>query len=169
MNQFTQKYTLVQFFEDIKEGYAYSSDNWPLHSTVVDTFAINWSSDEMTGRLTRSLAENVIVSSEAKDDTYFGENQQIQVVLLDRTDSLMKLHLDVLAVLKDGGLILNDPQFTHDGFLPHATVQKHARLNKGDKVQFIALSIVDMFPEGDPYKRMVLKTIEIGENLHCLK
>lgn len=73
-----------------------------------------------------------------------------------------KLHQDTLAVLEDDGLVLNDSQFARDGFLPHAIVQKHARLNKGDKVQFTALSIVDMFPDDDPYKRKILKTIAIG-------
>ena len=78
----------------------------------------------------------------------------------------MKLHFDVLAILEDGGLILNDPQFARDGFLPHATVQAHARLNKGDRVQFTALSIIDMFPNKDPYKRKVLKTIRVGSWRH---
>ena len=49
-NKFTQKYTLVQFFDDVKDGYEYSSNNWPLHSTVVDTFAIDWSVDDAGGR-----------------------------------------------------------------------------------------------------------------------
>lgn len=81
---------------------------------------------------------------------------------MGRTESLIKLHLDVLTTLEDGELTLNDPQFSRDGFLPHATVQKHARLSKGDKVQFTALSIVDMFPDENPYTRKVLKTIKIG-------
>ena len=68
----------------------------------------------------------------------------------------------MLAILEGGKIALNDPQFSRNGFLPHATVQKHARLNKGDKVRFTALSIVDMFPDEDPYMRKVLKTIKIG-------
>lgn len=49
-----------------------------------------------------------------------------------------------------------------DGFLPHSTVQRHGRLGRGDEVQFKALSIIDMFPDKDPYKRRVVKTITIG-------
>lgn len=162
MGQFTQKYAIVQFFEDIEEGYVYSSQNWPLHSTVVDTFAIACSIDEMIAKLTETLKHHVTANSEAGDDRFFGENGQVQVVLLGRTESLIKLHLDILAILEDGELVLNDPQFARDGFLPHATVQKHARLNKGDKVQFAALSIIDMFPNEDPYMRKVLRTIKIG-------
>lgn len=78
------------------------------------------------------------------------------------TDSLTKLHLHVLKELEDGGLVLNDPQFARDGYLPHSTVQKHARLNKGDRVKFTSLSIIDMFPNKDPYMRKVLRTIRIG-------
>lgn len=162
MSQFTQKYTLVQFFEDVEEGYEYSSSNWPLHSTVIDTFAIDWSVDEMAVRLTEALCDHTMANSEAEKDTYFGENGQVQVILLNRTESLVKLHLDVLTMLEGGGLSLNDPQFARDGFLPHATVQKHTHLNEGDRVQFATLSIIDMFPGGDPYKRKVLKTIRIG-------
>lgn len=160
--KFTQKYAIVQFFDPINEGYEYSSDSWPLHSTVVDTFAIDWSVDEMVIKLKELLGSHAPAESIAEDDRFFGENGQVQVVLLNRSESLVNLHFDVLAALEDGGLALNDPQFARDGFLPHATVQKHARLNKGDKVTFTALSIVDMFPDEDAYKRKVLKTIKIG-------
>lgn len=162
MSQFTQKYALVQFFEPIDVGYEYSSSNWPLHSTIVDTFGIDWSVDEMVAQLTKLLSKHSVANSQAEDDTYFGENRQTRVALLQRMNSLVQLHLDVLAVLKDGGLLLNDPQFAHDGFLPHATIQKHARLNKGDAVRFTSLSIIDMFPGADSAKRKVLETIPIG-------
>lgn len=160
--QFTQKYTIVQFFDDIGEGYEYSSDSWPLHSTIVDTFAIDWSVDEMVSRLKDALKNHATADSVTEDDRFFSDQGQVQVALLNRSNSLVELHQDILTALEEGGLKLNDPQFARDGFLPHATVQKHARLDKGDKVRFTALSIVDMFPDKDPYKRKALKTIAIG-------
>ena len=162
MQKFTQKYTIVQFFDDIDEGYEYSSDSWPLHSTIVDTFAIDWSVDEMASRLKDTLKNHATADSVAEDDRFFGDQGQVQVVLLNRSDSLVELHQDVLTALEDGELKLKDPQLARDGFLPQATVQKHARLKKGDRVQFTALSIVDMFPDEDPYKRKVLRTITVG-------
>jgi hypothetical protein len=163
MDKFTQKYTIVQFFDDIEEGYEYSSDNWPLHSTVLDTFAMQWTIDEMIAKLTESLKHHEMAHSEAGDDRFFGENGQVQAVLLSRTDSLTKLHLDVLAILENGKIVLNNPQFARDGYVPHVTVQKQVRLNRGDIVRFTALSIVDMFPNNDPYVRKVLKTIKINQ------
>lgn len=162
MQNFTQKYTIVQFFEDTKEGYEYCPDNWPLHSTVVDTFAVNWSIDELIIQLSQCLRTQSVVNTIAEGDRYFGENGQVQVVQLSRSEQLIDLHQSILTALEVGGLKLNDPQFARDGFLPHSTVQRHGRLGRGDEVQFKALSIIDMFPDKDPYKRRVVKTITIG-------
>ena len=66
-------------------------------------------------------------------------------------------------MLEKGDLKLNDPQFAGTGFVPHSTVQKHARLHEGDQVIFDALTIIDLFPDDNPYQRKVLKTIRIGQ------
>lgn len=87
----------------------------------------------------------------------------MRVALLKKTDDLVKLHQDVIKVLERGGWKPNDPQFAKEGFLPHSTVQKHTRLNKGDEVIFNALTIIDMFPGENPYQRRVIKTIKISD------
>jgi 2'-5' RNA ligase len=163
MPQFTQKYAVIQLFEDVPEGTQFSSNNWPLHSTIVDTFAIDWDVQTMIKRLEELLASRRQAKTVAEDDEFFGPERQTQVVLLQKTDSLVKLHYDIIDMLEEGGLKLNDPQFAREGFLPHSTVQRHARLNKGDEVVFNALTIIDMFPGDDPYQRRILKTIKIGD------
>jgi len=166
--KFSQKYTIIQLFEDINDGYEFSSDLWPLHSTLVDTFAIDWSVDEMITHLIDLLSTHETTSSTVIESDSFGAQKQVQVSLLERTDALMCLHTDVIEVLERGGLKLNDPQYAKEGFLPHATVQKHAKLNLGDKVSFNALSIVDMFPNKNPYGRKILKTIKIGSLINAI-
>lgn len=161
MQQFTQKYTLVQLFEDMPEGTQFSSSAWPLHSTLVDTFAIEWDVPVMLKKLEKLLSHHTQATSVAEEDEFFGPEKQVQVVLLKKTDELVKLHYDIVALLEEGGLRLNDPQFAREGFLPHSTVQKHARLQKGDSVIFNALSLIDMFPDEDPYQRKLLKTIKV--------
>lgn len=159
--KFTQKYTIIQLFEDVDDGYEFSSDSWPLHSTLVDTFAIDWSVDVMVTHLNNLLSTHATASSTVIGSDFFGAQKQVQVSLLERTDTLMRLHTDVIKALERGGLKLNDPQYAKEGFLPHATVQKHAKLNIGGKVNFKTLSIVDMFPNKNPYERKILKTIRI--------
>jgi 2'-5' RNA ligase len=160
---FTQKYTIIQLLETIPEGVQFPSADWPLHVTNVDTFAIGWDVPTMIRELEGLLANHPQAASVAESNTFFGSDTQTQVTLLQKTDSLTRLHNDVLALLKNGGLRLNDPQFAGEGFVPHSTVQKQAKLHKGDQVVFNALTIIDMFPDKDPYQRKVLKTIRIGQ------
>lgn len=162
MQEFTQKYAIVQLLEETTEGAEFSASEWPLHVTIVDVFAINWSAQEMAERLMTLLTGRPPATASAMGHTYFGPNQDVQVTLLVRTDSLTKLHGDVYALLERGGLKMNNPQFAHEGFRPHATVQKHAALKPGDTVVLNALTIIDMFPGGDPHRRKVLKTINLG-------
>lgn len=162
MQTFTQKYTIIQLFEDVPEGTQFSFHDWPLHATVVDTFSINWNVLTMVEHLEKALAPHPQAVTVAEDDEFFGPEKQTHVVLLQKSDSLAELHCDVLELLEKGGLKLNDPHFAREGFLPHSTVQKHARLNKGDHVTFDTLAIIDMFPGSDPYQRRVIKKIKIG-------
>lgn len=163
MTPFTQKYAVIQLFEDTPVGAEFPSSNWPLHSTIADTFAIDWDATTMAEKLTELLKSHPQATSVAEDDRFFGGNGEVQVVMLQKTDSLVKLHYDVVELLEQGGWKPNDPQFAKEGFLPHSTVQAHNRLNKSDKVVFDALSIIDFFPNEDPYQRKVLATIKIGQ------
>jgi 2'-5' RNA ligase len=164
VQNFTQKYTIIQLFENVPEGAQFSSDNWPLHATLIDTFAIEWDVPTMVDSLDRLLSDISPVASVVGSDAFFGSDGQTRVALLQKTDSLLTLHNDVLKLLQKGSLALNDPQFADRGFVPHSTVQKHARLHNGDQVIFNALTIIDMFPNDDPYQRKVLKTIKIGRH-----
>lgn len=163
MRQFTQKYTIIQLFEDVPEGTQFSASSWPLHATIADTFAIDWDVPTMIEKLTELLSTHAPATSVVEEDRFFGGEGQVQVALLRKTDGLVKLHYDVIELLEQGGWKPNNPQFAKEGFLLHSTVQKHVRLNKGDEVTFNALTVIDMFPGGDPYQRKVVKTIRIGE------
>ena len=162
MQAFTQKYAIIQLFEDVAEGTVFPASNWPLHSTIADTFAIDWDIHAMTEKLAELLKDHLQATSVAEDDRFFGYNEEIQVTLIKKTDSLARLHYDVIELLEQGGWKPNDPQFAKEGFLPHSTVQLHGRLKKGDEVTFDALSIIDMFPNEDPHQRKVLRTIKIA-------
>lgn len=159
MQEFGQKYVIVQLLEEVPEGTEFAMSEWPLHVTVVGVFATDWSIPDMAERLMTLLIGRRSFATYAKDEAYFGPNQDIRVTLVEKTEELAKLHGDVCALLERGGLRLNDPQFAREGFRPHATVQEHAALQSGETVVFDALTIIDMFPNGDPHRRKVLKTI----------
>jgi len=109
MPVFTQKYAIVQLLEPMPVGAQFSSDNWPLHSTIVDTFAIDWDAAKMAKQLEILLAPHTPAYSIVEGDTFFGQELQTHVMLLQKTESLTGLHEDVIALLEQGGLVLNDP------------------------------------------------------------
>lgn len=161
MQKFTQKYAIIQLLEVMEEGSEYLSSNWPLHVTIGDTFAVDWENNNLFNKLSELLTMKKPVISKAGDDDYFGPQKQTQVTLLEMNQELTALHRDVVSLLKRFGAVFNDPQYINDGFIAHATVQSRARLQPGDTVSFDRLTIIDMFPGSDPYRRKVLKSIKL--------
>lgn len=160
--KFSQKYTIITLLEDMDEGTAFPSNRWPLHVTIADTFAIDGDVNNLREKLSKLVAKCKSFKAKAAHDEYFGLEKQTQVTILDMSKELVVLHHDVVALLKIAGAVFNDPQYTESGFRAHATVQSHARLNKGDKVAFKNLAIVDMFPNEDPYQRKIMKILKLS-------
>ena len=165
MQQFSQKYTLIQLLEDLPEGFEYDWKSWPLHVTVADVFAIDWTIDTLSSKLTEFLSEQPAFAATADHDEFFGPNKDIRVVLINKTPELLALHEGTVQVLEEGNVIFNTPQYNKEGFLPHSTAQKHRQLQQGDIVPFNAVSIVDLFPNNDPYRRKILKTIPLKSTI----
>jgi len=159
MQKFSQKYTLIQLLEPIPEGTEYDWREWPLHVTIADVFAINWDASILLEKLSEFAQDHPSATAVVGDDTFFGPEKQTRVALLRASPELLALHTDVVNLLKQGGVVFNHPEFTERGFLPHSTVQAHARVNKGDTVTFDALTLIDLFPHEDPYRRKIIKTI----------
>lgn len=115
----------------------------------------------MIDELKAHVAQQPPFGTRVANDRTLGK--QVHVSLLDKTLPLDALHSGLVELLSRGGLLLNDPQFALEGFLPHVTVQKHRRLSEGDTVMFDALSIIDFFPNNDPYQRRVVATLPFGD------
>jgi len=161
MTGFTQKYTIVQLLESVPEGTIYKPADWPLHTTLTDIFAIDWDEETLLQNCIQESQKLQTVSTIAVEDVWFGDEKNIQVTLLEKNEAITKLHLELVSFLEKGNVRFNVPDFVGNGFKPHVTVQKDKRLHKGDEVIINALTVIDMFPDSDPYLRKVLKTIPI--------
>lgn len=161
MQEFTQKYTIIALLEDVDEGSEFSSSSWPLHITIADTFAVTWNTEELIDELATRSKSFKPATAVASHDEYFGPEKHIHVIILDMSKELVALHYEVIKMLKNGGLVLNDPQYAEDGFRAHSTVQPHAKVSIGDTINITNLALVGMFPENDPYQRKILKIIRL--------
>lgn len=161
MQKFTQKYTIVSLIESADEGYEFASNTWPLHTTIADTFSMGCPAEQLIEHLSRFAASKQTVSSVATETARFGARGEVTVTLIKNTPELQELHEDLVALLNSVEVVFNDPQYTGDGFTPHATVQAKGRLTKSQTVHIDNLALIDMFPGDDAYQRKVLKVCRL--------
>lgn len=156
--KFAQKYTIVQLLENVPEGVEYDWRDWPLHVTMADIFAIDWDVATMMAKMSELLADQPQFTSVAKGGFCLGD-KGMPVMLLEPRKELKQLHFDVINMLEPGNVRLNTPQYIKEGWLPHSTIQRYAGLKPGDIVTFKALTLIDMFPNQNGYRRKIIKTI----------
>lgn len=162
MQEFTQKYSIVSLLENKKEGYEFPSSNWPLHVTLAGTFAIKWDVEKLIKKLDELPKQFKPISSVVSHDEYFGPEKEVHVAILDMSKELIKLHYDVVGLLKEAGAKFNNPQYIESGFRAHSTIKPHVRTNIGDTVLIKNLAVIDMFPGKDPYQRKIIKVIGLS-------
>ncbi len=162
MKTFAQKYTIISLLEDAQEGYCYSCNDWPLHITFVDTFAVDWNVATIIQKLDEAVNKMTVTSTKAVGDDYFGKNKETHVILLENNSEMIKTHSNLIKMLAQGNLRLNDPQYSKEGFIHHSTVQKYTAVKLGEEVKIDNLALIDMFPANDPYQRKVLKIAKIN-------
>lgn len=75
----------------------------------------------------------------------------------------MKLYNQIHQFLLRSGAVFNQPEFEGEGYIPHSTIQQHARLNAGDSVRISSLTILDMFPNNDGYQRKIGPTFQLRQ------
>lgn len=162
MPEFTQKYTIVHLLSDLPDGFEWSMKDWPLHITLADVFAINKEWRSLFQDLESSLEDQEPIYADVNGEDLFGEDKSIKVKLLENTRELQSLHDLIISILEKYEVIFNSPQYTKAGFKPHSTHQAGAHLNIGDTIKLDSITLIDMFPNSDPYQRRVLGTIHFS-------
>lgn len=162
MQQFTQKYTLVHFIKDLPIGFEYEVADWPLHVTLADTFAIDDTPSDLLTDIKSQLASTYAVVAHVTRDEWFGLDKNVHVVLLDKTSAMQNQHDAIVKILNNHGVKFNNPEYTSVGYVPHSTVQKSGQLHVGDDTIIDSVTLVDMFPDEDPYRRRVLGTVHFA-------
>lgn len=150
---YSQKYTLVQFFQPMDEGETFLMTDWPLHITLADVFAIDIT-DELMNDLKEYLDTLPYTITQIKSEGTLG---MTAVWLVENTPKLQAIHDTLVDILEQHGAVFNTPEFTRSGFIPHITKQSNSGMKIGDKISVDLVSLVDMFPDRDWQKRKVLK------------
>jgi 2'-5' RNA ligase len=156
MQQYLQKWTLVHFLEQVTEGKAFAREDWTHHISLADTFAIDINTGELIGLISNELKG---VSSPTTQVTGFKTFGADKVAILQNSENLQDLHNKIINLLKNNGAVFNNPEFTRIGFIPHITLHGR-RIDESTKYNVDTASLVDMFPNSNPQRRKVIKTIK---------
>ena len=159
MQALTQKYAIVCFQDTLPLGYEFSMDSWPPHVTVADVFAIDSKPSQLFEDLRKHLDRHAVLHAQTTSEEWFGEKKTIRVALIEKTKELFELHEEILNVLEGHGIVFNNPEYTHLGFLPHTSLKESDVFKKGVVMTFDSISFVDMFPDDNPSRRKILGTI----------
>jgi len=147
----------------MKDGEEFLPQNYPLHITIIPSFMLASMSAGVIDRLTEFCLGRSMITTKAGPAAYFGPNNEVGVTTVVMNDELQSLHAGLTAILENAGAIFDEPEYMGDNYRAHATHQQHERLHEGDAVTIDNLTIIDKFPDGDPNKRKLLKTIELSK------
>lgn len=160
-NKLTQKWTVASFFDNPQPGFEFPREDTPLHATLAGVFAIDLRGDDIAQLLKQCIAEVTHFSVKGKTIETWGDG--LHVTRLDYSEDFNRLYTRIQDCLLQQGAIFNEPQYLHEGFTPHATVQKQQKLTVGESVNIARVSLVDMFPGGNGYRRRIHATIHFGD------
>lgn len=158
---FTQKWAIVSLLEDIAEGSEFHYTEFPLHITLAGVFAVEKIEEDLVAELSNLLKDTHPISVEASRKDMFGPDKNIAVMRIAPTPDLANLHNLIHSWLVSCDAIFNSPQYQGVGYLPHSTFQKSGKLIAGEKRVFTSISLVDLYPHNDGYKRKITKTIPL--------
>lgn len=157
---YSQKYCLAHFVSPQQDDAEFHMNNWPLHITLADVFAIDLEQSDAVMKLEALCNGLASVAVTTESESILGETP---VVLFSKSHDLLQLHTELVSLLETNGAVFNSPSFTKSGFIGHSTIQAEQRLHIGETVTIDSISLVDMFPEGDWQRRKVLATFPLSK------
>ena len=159
MEKLTQKWCIPAFFDELEDGFEFAMTDYPLHMTIAGVFDFDKKGIEIAELINGLLAHSQSFEVVAGDDVYWGINKDIQVVLMEKSEQLASLVKKIYNFLISNGVEFYQPEYEGKYNISHSTVQKTDRLQKGETVIINKLSLVDMFPDSNGYRRRIVKTI----------
>lgn len=158
IQQYSQKYTIVCFFELQEKASNFSASEWPLHVTILDIFKTEWPLSMLCNELRRAALTVVPFDTIPTGDVMLGGNKNVSVKLLKSEGGMSALHTTLMGLANEGSFVYNTPEFVGNGFLPHVTNEIDSQIEVGQLYPLDGISLIDMFPNDDHRRREVVNT-----------
>ncbi|MEP6559613.1 MAG: 2'-5' RNA ligase family protein [Nakamurella sp.] len=141
--------------EPLAVGDGFSLKDWPLHLTVAPTFVIDTELADVLTAIGPVLRSQAQLTVHAGPDEGFGHSGKIPVTLIEPSAELRGLHDRLVDGLVVVGATFDDPEFVGQGYRPHVTVTRAARVLLGETLTLRQAALVNMAPAGHRRLRRV--------------
>lgn len=158
----SQKYVIVHFIDISKVPNEFPYTEWPLHVTLLANFTISQPIETLIEKLELFAQETEPFEIMSDGEDLFGPNQNVAVSLIQPSESIRKLHADLVSITKSLGAEYDEPKFMGEGFRPHATKQVGSHLADKQMLTLSNFTLVDMYPNNDINRRRTIKTYKLG-------
>jgi len=159
-----QKYLVVSFINPENVSDTFSAANWPLHCTLLPNFSTEASLEGVIQAVNKVATSHQQIIVEIGDEALFGPDANFPVSLVLPTRQILEFHASLASRLEALHITYDNPQFVHEGYRPHITIQENTRVNQGDFLTIKVISLVDMMPDGDTTRRKVIKSFELSHD-----
>jgi len=159
----SQKYCIVHFIDISKVPREFAYTDWPLHVTLLANFTISQSLEKLIEKLELYAQETAPFEIMSDGESLFGPHQNVAVSLIRPSESIRKVHTDLMAITKALGAEYDEPKFMGEGFRPHATKQADSRLADQQIHVLKDFTFVDMYPDNNIERRKIIKTFELTD------
>ena len=140
-------YVVVLPTSPFEVGVGFTVADWPLHVTVVPPFASAVGTIRLEAVLRATAGGYAPINVPIGRDAYFGADRDILASLFADPVALVELHLQLLLALeRECGIILEEPQYSREGYRPHVTAANTGRTREGEELQFSQVALVEMSP-----------------------
>lgn len=116
-----RRYVVAAMFSEMNVGAEFARELWPAHVTVVSNFTTDAPVETLAAVTRCVLPAERSLPFEFDDSAMFGPNQDIPVRLL-RSESMAKLHDELVTELTSVGVVADEPAYWLAGYRPHVTL-----------------------------------------------
>lgn len=133
---------LVAFLEDQPLGAEFEPGEQPLHVTLLPWAETDTDLGELEAAIESALAQFGPLDAEGGDDELFGDDEDIDVTLVEDDGTLAALHRELLVALRPLGVRVLQPRHVGVAYRPHVTVQGDERIERGERITLDAVALL---------------------------
>lgn len=156
------RYVVVAPLTPMSVGDRFITREWPLHVTLLQVFASDATPAQIGRRLATVADAAPSLTVVAGADESFGPSRTIPVTVIEPSAALAALHTACVTAMDELRPVYENPEYMGEGFRPHVTVKRHARITAGEVVELRQIALVDMEPGQPDGGREVLAVRALG-------